>query len=44
MTQPTPAETIETPAGKVGDKVPADSWYALSVLVLIYILNFIDFC
>ena len=24
------------------DKVPAYSWYALSVLVLVYVLNFID--
>lgn len=35
----TPAETA---AGGGADKVPAYSWYALSVLVLIYVLNFID--
>ena len=29
-------------AGSGPDKVPAYSWYALGVLVLIYVLNFID--
>ena len=28
--------------GAADDKVPAYSWYALSVLVLVYVLNFID--
>ncbi|WP_247717893.1 MFS transporter [Qipengyuania proteolytica] len=34
--------TTETGATAAKDKVPAYSWYALGVLVLIYILNFID--
>ena len=43
MSQPTvDAEQQNNVAEAVGDKVPAYSWYALSVLVLIYILNFID--
>ncbi|HAW37516.1 MAG TPA: MFS transporter, partial [Erythrobacter sp.] len=32
----------EPAVGSGTDKVPAYSWYALSVLVLIYVLNFID--
>ena len=32
----------DTQATEAKDKVPAYSWYALGVLVLIYILNFID--
>lgn len=28
--------------GSAGDKVPAYSWYALGVLVIVYVLNFID--
>ena len=30
------------PAAQSSDKVPPYSWYALSVLVLVYVLNFID--
>jgi len=37
-----PTETGVTAATKVTDKAPAYSWYALSVLVLVYMLNFID--
>ena len=32
----------DTPAAAENARVPAYSWYALSVLVLIYILNFVD--
>ncbi|MBX7528387.1 spinster family MFS transporter [Qipengyuania vesicularis] len=42
MTQPTPAETSEAVAGQVDGKVPAYSWYALGVLVIVYVLNFVD--
>jgi len=39
----THAETVENPKDPVGlDKVPAYSWYALSVLVVVYVLNFVD--
>ena len=31
----------DTPAAAENARVPAYSWYALSVLVLIYILNFV---
>ena len=38
-----PAETEDSGSVSHGDQsVPAYSWYALSVLVLIYVLNFID--
>ena len=40
MTQPASAQT-ETGTEKEA-KVPAYSWYALSVLVVLYVLNFID--
>jgi MFS family permease len=36
------AAPTEAATGAGADKVPAYSWYALSVLVLIYVLNFID--
>jgi MFS family permease len=36
------AVPAETEIGGGADKVPAYSWYALGVLVLIYVLNFID--
>ena len=36
------AAPTEAATGVGADKVPAYSWYALSVLVLIYVLNFID--
>ncbi|UOR08990.1 MFS transporter [Qipengyuania flava] len=36
------AKPEETTAGSGSDTVPAYSWYALGVLVLIYVLNFID--
>ena len=43
MTQATDAGEQEAIAtGKADDRVPAYSWYALGVLVLIYVLNFID--
>ena len=39
----TPSEASAAQPGAVPDtKVPAYSWYALSVLVLVYMLNFID--
>ncbi len=38
----TPIEPAATPAMEVPDKVPAYSWYALGVLVLVYVLNFVD--
>ncbi len=34
--------TVAPPQGEATDKVPPYSWYALSVLVLVYLLNFID--
>ena len=37
-----PAKPEEATAGSGSDTVPAYSWYALGVLVLIYVLNFID--
>lgn len=42
MNQPPAAEEHIVPAAQGKDKVPAYSWYALGVLVLIYVLNFID--
>ncbi|WP_233457095.1 MFS transporter [Qipengyuania flava] len=36
------AKPEEVTAGSGSDTVPAYSWYALGVLVLIYVLNFID--
>jgi MFS family permease len=37
------SDEITTPVGlPTDDRVPAYSWYALGVLVLIYVLNFID--
>lgn len=43
MTEAKGAAVPQEPAvGSGTDKVPAYSWYALSVLVLIYVLNFID--
>ena len=36
------AKPEEATAGSGSDTVPAYSWYALGVLVLIYVLNFID--
>ncbi len=43
MTEPTEAAAELSPAAREGDsQVPAYSWYALSVLVLVYVLNFID--
>jgi MFS family permease len=36
------AVQADLPAATVEDKVPAYSWYALGVLVLVYVLNFID--
>ena len=43
MTQATDAGEQEVVAtGKADDRVPSYSWYALGVLVLIYVLNFID--
>ena len=36
------AATHPEPVGQENDAVPAYSWYALSVLVLVYVLNFID--
>ena len=43
MTEAKGAAVPQDPAvGSGTDKVPAYSWYALSVLVLIYVLNFID--
>lgn len=42
MTQPTAAEAEQTPLGGAEAKVPAYSWYALGVLVVIYVLNFVD--
>ncbi|UOR16306.1 MFS transporter [Qipengyuania aquimaris] len=42
MSQPTSAETTNIPAGEEETKVPAYSWYALSILVVIYVLNFVD--
>lgn len=43
MTQPTSAAPHQIPAeeGAQG-KVPAYSWYALGILVIIYVLNFVD--
>ena len=42
MSQPTSAETTNIPAGEEETKVPAYSWYALSILVVVYVLNFVD--
>ena len=42
MSQPPAAEEQIVPAAQGDGKVPAYSWYALSVLVLIYVLNFVD--
>ena len=42
MTQPTPTEAEQTPVEGAEAKVPAYSWYALGVLVIVYMLNFID--
>lgn len=42
MTQPTPAEASTIPAGEADKKVPAYSWYALGILVIVYVLNFVD--
>ena len=36
------AVTDERPVAPPSDAVPTYSWYALSVLVLVYVLNFID--
>ena len=35
-------DATEKPAPAPDAKVPAYSWYALSVLVLVYVLNFVD--
>jgi len=35
-------DETDKPAAAVHAKVPAYSWYALSVLVLVYVLNFVD--
>ena len=37
-----PAQNDETPRVVPAQKVPGYSWYALSVMVLVYVLNFID--
>lgn len=42
LSQPPAAEEQIVPAAQGDGKVPAYSWYALSVLVLIYVLNFVD--
>lgn len=43
MTSSDQAESSDLPAGDAAtDKVPSYSWYALGVLVLVYVLNFID--
>lgn len=36
------SEELKGQPEAAGDRVPAYSWYALSVLVLVYVLNFID--
>ncbi|WP_291134112.1 MFS transporter [Erythrobacter sp.] len=36
------SEELKGQPETAGDRVPAYSWYALSVLVLVYVLNFID--
>ena len=42
MTQPTPASPATQPEPGAEAKVPAYSWYALGVLVVVYVLNFVD--
>ncbi|WP_247711642.1 spinster family MFS transporter [Qipengyuania aurantiaca] len=42
MSQPAAPEETEIPEGAAETKVPAYSWYALGVLVVVYMLNFID--
>ena len=42
MSQTTPVEPTHAETGEVEQKVPAYSWYALSILVVIYVLNFVD--
>ena len=42
MSQHQPAEPNVNTEGGANAKVPAYSWYALGVLVIVYILNFID--
>lgn len=39
---PTPPTEPAVTTGEIAEKAPAYSWYALSVLVLVYMLNFID--
>ena len=36
------ADEVENTATKLDDAVPASSWYALSILLLVYVFNFLD--
>ena len=36
------AETNQVEVPESDEKVPAYSWYALSILVIVYVLNFVD--